>query len=678
MSFLAVFALFQWKNAAYQQHKADIRLLASKKNHALELLSRGKQFEARKVIDEAIQSLSSSSLKERERKPYIISLALLRSNIREYENPLNAHQVSVNSISYLQDGQIFASGSNDLTIKIWQSNGVLLQTLKDGHEKEIFLVKSSSDGKKLLSVSEDRVNIWTWDDNENKFASKPSLTLTDTEKFSEAILHPDDQRIISSHQNGKIKFWDTQGKVLKTEQAHNSRIWSLVLDPNGQNFATSSADKTVKIWNKEGELVDEVLFIAFSPRGDYLAAAMKNNTIQLRNLQNNSTQILEGHTNEVLCVEFSPDGRILASGSNDNTIKLWETQQGILLDSLEGDSKIAEVRFNPDGDSLISADGEGKIRFWKTETLFKNFRGNSISFSSDNQLIAVVNTDGTVTIKDPNGTIYNSFQTGQGEINAIRLSPDKQHIITLAKNNAIKKWNLKGEKQNSWKVSEKTLSSRECSMECPMEFPRLIELTPDGKYIVTIESDNWIKVWDQQGKIHKQWQGDDKKITAMSISVDGQYIATVNSDKTVNLWRLEDGKLQGTLEGHEEDITDIKFSPDSKYIATGSIDNTVKLWLTDGTLIDTEKHQSKVYSLNFSNDSRFLLTGGSGKDLKLWKIQDDLSLFFTMNGMKGYLKDIQFSSDSKFLVLINNHEQVNLLDLEFTETYNQQLTINND
>ena len=103
-------------------------------------------------------------------------------------------------------------------------------------------MKSSSDGKKLLSVSEDRVNIWTWDDNENKFASKPSLTLTDTEKFSEAILHPDDQRIISSHQNGKIKLWETQGKVLKTEQAHNRPHLQLV----SLVHATQNASKSYR------------------------------------------------------------------------------------------------------------------------------------------------------------------------------------------------------------------------------------------------------------------------------------------------------------------------------------------------------------------------------------------------------------------------------------------------
>jgi WD40 repeat protein len=32
---------------------------------------------------------------------------------------------------------------------------------------------------------------------------------------------------------------------------------------------------------------------------------------------------LQGHSSEVLSVAFSPDGKYLASGSGDNTVKFW-------------------------------------------------------------------------------------------------------------------------------------------------------------------------------------------------------------------------------------------------------------------------------------------------------------------------------------------------------------------
>src|SRR5436190_9593497 len=39
------------------------------------------------------------------------------------------HGDSVNSIVYSPDGQFFASGSSDKTIKLWRSNGLFLRSL---------------------------------------------------------------------------------------------------------------------------------------------------------------------------------------------------------------------------------------------------------------------------------------------------------------------------------------------------------------------------------------------------------------------------------------------------------------------------------------------------------------------------------------------------------------------
>lgn len=679
VSCLAIFALLQWKMATLNR----IDTLLSAANFAS---ATGEEIEAMKRMLNASQEiqLSPPIFSSFERQQRLMSLGGIVGSLREY-NRLQAHQGSVNSLSYRQDGKVFASASSDKTIKIWNSRGMIQQMLgrvcqsdvqascsddklEYAHSEDIFLINFSQEGDKLISVSEDRVNIWTKNHNNDPslFNSKPSLTLTDTERFSAAILTSDGKQIISTTTNGKIKFWDLNGKLLKTVQGHSSRIWHLILSPDGKTFATAGADKTVKIWNLQGELVktldkypDEVLFIAFSPKGDNLAAGLKNNTIQLHNLKDNSTKILEDHTDEVLFVQFSPDGKTLVSGSNDTTIKLWNIQQGVLLNTLTGHKgKVTEVQFSPDGKTFISGGGDGNIRFWNKESFYPSFQGNSISFSPDDQLMAVGNTQGMVTLRNRDGSIRQTFPTHQGEIHCIRFSPDNQQIVTIGKDNQIKLWNLDGNLLKSWQGHHK-------HPILPIPAIEAIEFTADGQYLVTIGGDNLVKVWDKQGNLQQEWQGDITKMTAMSVSRDGKMVATASIDHTVKLWRLKEGQLITTLKGHEDNITQIKFSPDGKYIATGSIDQTVRLWTLKGELIGKSDEQTEVYSLNFSPDSQFLLSGGKHQGLNMFEVQFNLPKLASISPTAEKITDIQLSPDGETIAFVNSfNQQVNLVNFD--------------
>ncbi|MBM3831826.1 MAG: hypothetical protein FJ403_00825 [Verrucomicrobia bacterium] len=65
--------------------------------------------------------------------------------------------------------------------------------------------------------------------------------------------------------------------------------------------------------------------LAFSPRGDLLAAGTQQGRIKLWNAR--SRQALTSflaHTMAAVTLAFSPDGNFLVSGSSDQLVKLWE------------------------------------------------------------------------------------------------------------------------------------------------------------------------------------------------------------------------------------------------------------------------------------------------------------------------------------------------------------------
>ena len=74
---------------------------------------------------------------------------------------------------------------------------------------------------------------------------------------------------------------------------------------------------------------------------------------------------MEGHSDWVYSVAFSPDGQYLASASRDNTVKLWHVKSGECTRTMEGHSYwVSSVAFSPDGQYLASCSADKTVKIW--------------------------------------------------------------------------------------------------------------------------------------------------------------------------------------------------------------------------------------------------------------------------------------------------------------------------
>ncbi len=121
-------------------------------------------------------------------------------------------------------------------------------------------------------------------------------------------------------------------------EGHSGPVWTVCFSPDGQTLATASRDNTARLWDLAGNLLatlnghsDSLWSVTFSPDGQTLATGSRDSTARLWDLEGNPLVTFKGHSHSVGSVTFSPDGQTLATGSRDGTARLWDLEGNPLV-----------------------------------------------------------------------------------------------------------------------------------------------------------------------------------------------------------------------------------------------------------------------------------------------------------------------------------------------------------
>ena len=256
---------------------------------------------------------------------------------------------------------------------------------------------------------------------------------------------------------------------------------------------------------------------------------------------------LEGHEGSVYSVAYSPDGEMIVSAGDDGKIILWNPKTGMIGQPiLAHQEMISSVRFSPDGKFFASASIDDTAKIWhRTGQLFHELKGHQsnvfdISFSADSQQIASGSKDGSIIIWDVKSgqrkrTLIdkNNVNDKRRDIIALDFSPREKGIIvsTTSKGHDINIWNLKNEKNND---QPKTIGANNSNVMS-------VRFSPDGKMIVSCDSDGTIKLWSATGE--KIGEINDLKSSWLYaefiIHEHDSYIVSTSVDGTIKIWSVE-------------------------------------------------------------------------------------------------------------------------------------------
>ncbi len=297
---------------------------------------------------------------------------------------LSSHQAPVLAVEYSPDGSLIASGSEDNTVRLWDSGDGSLVYELDGHTDFVNDLTFSPDGSILASGSNDgTVRMWKVDDG-HLIREIDSILL---ERVLKVAFSPAGNLIaVGGHRCFVELRHVSSGIFFRTipqpecVERYNGPVayWGIDFIADGQEIVTGEGRACCggSVQRREVErytpptLLEgyklRVRDLDISPDDSTLTIAFIGSSVfWLMDVADGSLlQTFEGHTFRVNSVVFSPDGDLIASGARDGLIGLW-TLDGTLLSLLDGHTEaVNSVAFSPKGGSLASASDDGAVIVW--------------------------------------------------------------------------------------------------------------------------------------------------------------------------------------------------------------------------------------------------------------------------------------------------------------------------
>jgi WD40 repeat protein len=275
---------------------------------------------------------------------------------------------------------LFASGSSDRTIHVWDAaSGRLLRTLT-GHSDAVNSVAWLPNRHLLASGSNDgTVRLWNGEGGRLISTMEPSFFehLMEVSGVIRAIAPTGDGSMIASTSGrGVVRLWDVDsGRLSGVLRGHSQHMTAVA----------SSADNRLLASCDSGEGRDRICLWDWKQQKLVLDFAMRGAGIS--------------------CLAFSPDATVLASGGADSTIRLWNTSNAQGLRILTATAPINSVAFSPDGALIAAGAANGSLRIWDAQDrgllhAFKVHEGavESVAFRPTSQQIATAGSDGTIKV----------------------------------------------------------------------------------------------------------------------------------------------------------------------------------------------------------------------------------------------------------------------------------------
>lgn len=297
------------------------------------------------------------------------------------------------------------------------------------------------------------------------------------------------------------------------------------------------------------------------------------------------------HTAHITSVAWSPNGRSLATSSDDGTVRVTTLGLAADDDDMErvirvGDRRhgVTCVAWSPDGTYLATANESKGVRVWKNADLalerFLGRRGEhitSLAWSPDGMSIALgmgmsMGDSGAETrvVSSTTGHVKHIFHRDGDvgdHVTSVAWSPDGKYVVTLQSDRVTRYWDVETGVSS---IRARHDGGRSTSMA----------LSHDGTRLATASPYGGVEIWDmiRVRLVHHLCGHVGGGVWSVAWSPDGKSLATGSDDGTARIWSAETGQLQRSFVCVADQRVVCSWSPDGTRLATGSADGTTRVW----------------------------------------------------------------------------------------------------
>ncbi|MEM9907664.1 MAG: BTAD domain-containing putative transcriptional regulator, partial [Cyanobacteria bacterium P01_D01_bin.44] len=386
---------------------------------------------------------------------------------------LKGHQKCIWSLSWSANGQMLASGSDDQSIRLWNTpTGRCFRSLQ-AHQNAVRSIQwQPSSPVQSGASAENRLNpshreailaSGSFDQTVRLWSPRADASLKVLQGYRNAFQtlawHPNGQLLASGGHDRLVRLWETRtGKCRMALEGHTRPVWAVAWSRDGQTLASSGDDQTIRLWDVRTQQMYATLQghqgslwgLAWHPQDAILASVSHDQTVRLWNVETRRClSVLTGHQNFVRTVAWSPDGKLLATGSYDQMLRLWDPETGRCLKVLEDpDNWVWQLAFSPDGKTLATGSTNGDIKLWEMPTgnPLKTLKGHqnsvwSLAWRPNGHTLISSSHDQTVRIwRVGDGQCLHTLEGHTNLIWRMALNPDGRTIASCGSDETIRLW----------------------------------------------------------------------------------------------------------------------------------------------------------------------------------------------------------------------------------------------